>query len=65
VSGEFIAIGEVSRRLGIHPQTVRRMEKRGILLPAMTINGVRIYDASEVERLVAHPPEVKRFGRAP
>jgi MerR family transcriptional regulator, heat shock protein HspR len=36
---------------GLHPQTLRMYESRGLLRPARTPGGTRLYSESDVERL--------------
>ena|SRR5215510_12163341 len=36
---------------GLHPQTLRMYETRGLVLPARTPGGTRLYSESDVERL--------------
>ena len=44
-------IGVISRRFGIHPQTLRMYEREGLLRPARTEGNTRLYDADTIERL--------------
>ena len=37
---------------GLHPQTLRMYEARGLVRPARTPGGTRLYSESDVERLV-------------
>ena len=36
---------------GLHPQTLRMYENRGLIRPARTAGGTRLYSESDVERL--------------
>src|SRR5512145_475738 len=36
---------------GLHPQTLRMYENRGLICPARTAGGTRLYSESDVERL--------------
>lgn len=51
--GEYIgfSIGEVSRAVGLAPQTLRLWEREGLILPRRTGRGYRIYHEPDVERL--------------
>lgn len=45
-------IGELARRLGLNPKTIRYYEHRGLLpAPARTPSGYRLYGEDDVERL--------------
>jgi MerR family transcriptional regulator/heat shock protein HspR len=37
--------------LDMHPQTLRKYERLGLLRPARTIGSMRLYSAEEIERL--------------
>ena len=46
------SIGEVSRRSGVHIETIRYYERQGILpAPARTRTGRRVYDSEGLKRL--------------
>lgn len=51
------SIGEVSRAVGLAPQTLRLWEREGMIRPRRTESGYRVYGESEVERL----KEIKRL----
>ncbi len=49
----MFTIGELSKRTGVHIETVRYYERSGILPKAMrTANGRRTYGTADVQRLV-------------
>ena len=37
--------------LGMHPQTLRKYERLGLVLPSRTIGSMRLYSRSELDRL--------------
>jgi MerR family transcriptional regulator, heat shock protein HspR len=37
--------------LGMHPQTLRKYERLGLIQPPRTIGSMRVYDREEIERL--------------
>jgi MerR family transcriptional regulator/heat shock protein HspR len=37
--------------LGMHPQTLRKYERLGLIRPARTIGSVRLYASEEIDRL--------------
>ncbi len=37
-------IGDAARKVGLHPQTIRRYEKMGVLVPLRDSSGQRIFD---------------------
>jgi MerR family transcriptional regulator, heat shock protein HspR len=45
----FISIA--ARMLGMHPQTLRKYERLGLIQPTRTIGSMRLYSRDELERL--------------
>jgi MerR family transcriptional regulator, heat shock protein HspR len=45
----FISIA--ARMLGMHPQTLRKYERLGLVQPTRTIGSMRLYSREELERL--------------
>jgi MerR family transcriptional regulator/heat shock protein HspR len=45
----FISIA--ARMLGMHPQTLRKYERLGLVRPTRTIGSMRLYSRGELERL--------------
>jgi MerR family transcriptional regulator/heat shock protein HspR len=45
----FISVA--ARMLGMHPQTLRKYERLGLVQPTRTIGSMRIYSQEELERL--------------
>jgi MerR family transcriptional regulator/heat shock protein HspR len=50
---EFFFISGAARLLGMHPQTLRKYERLGLVRPSRTIGSVRLYSRGELERLRA------------
>ncbi len=48
---ELIFISTAARMLGMHPQTLRKYERLGLVQPARTIGSMRLYSVDEIERL--------------
>jgi len=48
---ELFFISVAARRLGLHPQTLRKYERLGLIQPARTLGSVRLYSRTEVDRL--------------
>jgi DNA-binding transcriptional MerR regulator len=46
-----LLIGEVARRVGVHPSTLRRWHQRGVIQPRRDLNGKRIFSSTDVARL--------------
>ncbi|HXE79168.1 MAG TPA: MerR family transcriptional regulator [Vicinamibacterales bacterium] len=44
-------ISMAARELGMHPQTLRKYERLGLIQPSRTIGSVRVYTREEIERL--------------
>jgi MerR family transcriptional regulator, heat shock protein HspR len=47
----FISVA--ARMLGMHPQTLRKYERLGLVQPSRTIGSMRLYSKEELERLKA------------
>ena len=45
----FISIA--ARMLGMHPQTLRKYERLGLVQPTRTVGSMRLYSREELERL--------------
>jgi MerR family transcriptional regulator, heat shock protein HspR len=48
---ELFFISMAARELGMHPQTLRKYERIGLVQPTRTIGSVRVYSRGEIERL--------------
>ena len=46
-------ISMAARELGMHPQTLRKYERLGLVRPTRTIGSMRLYSADEIQRLRA------------
>jgi len=44
-------ISMAARMLGMHPQTLRKYERLGLVRPSRTIGSMRLYSCDELERL--------------
>jgi MerR family transcriptional regulator/heat shock protein HspR len=44
-------ISMAARMLGMHPQTLRKYERLGLIQPTRTIGSMRLYSRDELERL--------------
>jgi MerR family transcriptional regulator/heat shock protein HspR len=51
MSPELIFISTAARMLGMHPQTLRKYERLGLVQPSRTIGSMRLYSRDEIERL--------------
>lgn len=47
----FISVA--ARMLGMHPQTLRKYDRMGLIQPSRTIGSMRVYSADEIARLKA------------
>jgi MerR family transcriptional regulator, heat shock protein HspR len=47
----FISVA--ARMLGMHPQTLRKYERLGLVQPSRTIGSMRLYSREELQRLKA------------
>lgn len=50
---EIYFISMAARELGMHPQTLRKYERLGLVRPTRTIGSMRLYSADEIQRLRA------------
>jgi MerR family transcriptional regulator, heat shock protein HspR len=48
---ELFFISMAARELGMHPQTLRKYERLGLVRPTRTIGSVRVYSRGEIDRL--------------
>src|SRR5882672_5791901 len=48
---DLFFISVAARMLGMHPQTLRKYERLGLVQPNRTIGSMRVYSRSELERL--------------
>ena len=48
---ELFFISMAADMLGMHPQTLRKYERLGLVRPSRTIGSVRLYSREELERL--------------
>ena len=47
----YFFISVAARMLGMHPQTLRKYERLGLVQPTRTIGSMRVYSREELERL--------------
>ncbi len=50
-SSMLIRISEAAKRLGIHPNTLRHLEKRGVIKPERDWSGYRIFSERDIEEI--------------
>src|SRR5215217_1929284 len=48
---DLFFISSAARMLGMHPQTLRKYERLGLIQPTRTIGSMRLYSRGELERL--------------
>jgi MerR family transcriptional regulator/heat shock protein HspR len=53
IDDEFFFISVAARMLGMHPQTLRKYERLGLIQPSRTIGSMRVYSRDELDRLKA------------
>jgi MerR family transcriptional regulator/heat shock protein HspR len=51
VSTDVFLISVAAQMLGMHPQTLRKYERLGLVQPSRTIGSMRLYSGEEMERL--------------
>ncbi len=64
---QLMTVRQVADRFGVHPETVRRWERTGVIEPALRRRGQRVYDELAVGRIAACvlecPPTALRASR--
>jgi MerR family transcriptional regulator/heat shock protein HspR len=53
VGDDLFFISVAARMLGMHPQTLRKYERLGLVQPTRTIGSMRLYSREELDRLKA------------
>ncbi|PYQ96769.1 MAG: MerR family transcriptional regulator [Acidobacteria bacterium] len=48
---DLFFISVAARMLGMHPQTLRKYERLGLVLPSRTVGSMRLYSRDELERI--------------
>jgi len=48
---ELFFISMAARELGLHPQTLRKYERLGLVQPSRKMGSVRVYSRDEIERV--------------
>ena len=51
MTDEIIFISVAARVLGMHPQTLRKYERLGLVRPSRTVGSMRVYSRDEIARL--------------
>src|SRR5947207_15176222 len=51
IEPDVFFISMAARMLGMHPQTLRKYERLGLVQPTRTIGSMRLYSREELERL--------------
>src|SRR6266699_3879227 len=51
VEHDLYFISVAARMLGMHPQTLRKYERLGLVQPTRTIGSMRLYSRGELERI--------------
>jgi MerR family transcriptional regulator/heat shock protein HspR len=59
---ELVFISMAARQLDMHPQTLRKYERLGLIRPTRTIGSMRVYTRDEIARLRAIKHLVDELG---
>ncbi|MBZ5560485.1 MAG: MerR family transcriptional regulator [Acidobacteriia bacterium] len=51
VEHDILFISVAARILGMHPQTLRKYERLGLVQPTRTVGSMRVYSREELDRL--------------
>ena len=51
IDQDLYLISMAARMLGMHPQTLRKYERLGLVQPSRTLGSMRLYSRDELERL--------------
>jgi DNA-binding transcriptional MerR regulator len=59
-----VRISEAARQLGVHPSTLRNLEKRGVITTQRDWAGYRVYTESEIHNIskILFPEKKLRAG---
>ena len=60
---DFISMA--ARLLDMHPQTLRKYQRPGLVRPTRTVGSMRVYREDELERLTPHQAPGRRSRREP
>ncbi|HSS10539.1 MAG TPA: helix-turn-helix domain-containing protein [Acidimicrobiales bacterium] len=55
---EWLTVGEAAELIGIHPTTLRRYEREGLIKARRTPTNQRRFRRSDVEKLLPPPDQV-------
>lgn len=53
---KFLKIGEASRYLGVHPNTLRNWERKGIITP-LRLNTLKVYPVDVLDKMLTSGDE--------
>ncbi len=53
ISDDVYLISVAARMLGMHPQTLRKYERMGLVQPSRSLGSMRLYSREELDRLKA------------
>ena len=53
IQGDLYFISMAARLLDMHPQTLRKYERLGLVQPSRTVGSMRLYSRDELDRLKA------------
>jgi MerR family transcriptional regulator/heat shock protein HspR len=51
MDADLLLISMAARALGMHPQTLRKYERLGLVRPSRSLGSMRLYSRVEIERL--------------
>ena len=51
IEQDFYFISSAARMLGMHPQTLRKYERLGLIRPSRTLGSMRLYSLDQIDRL--------------
>ncbi len=51
IEKDFFFIGEIAKRIGVHEQTIRMYEKRGLIKPDRTKKNIRLFNKKDLNRI--------------
>lgn len=54
---QLLTAGQVAHRAGVHRTTVHHWEKDGKLRAEQVVNGIRLFEVTEVDRVIAARPD--------
>ena len=47
-----LKVGQLAQKVGLHANTIRKLEKRGLIRAERTLSGYRVFDVRTIEDII-------------